>query len=210
MFASFTTRLHRSISAATKARNSSGVFCRYSTLSFLSRVGHVGLLQHRVEPGIELLDDRRPTCRPARTRRSIRTPRSPAACRRPAADRAACASRPLPVCAIALHLAALHQTDRRRAVGEEELHLPADHVVQRGPAAAIRDVIDLRAGARGGTSRARGAAPCRCRTTRSRARPGAALASAITSATVFASTEGVTTRMFGTSEARNTGWKSLP
>jgi hypothetical protein len=39
---------------------------------------------------------------------------------------------------------------------------------------------------------------------------GAALASAITSATVFASTEAFTTRMFGTSEARNTGWKSLP
>ncbi len=40
--------------------------------------------------------------------------------------------------------------------------------------------------------------------------PGVAFASAITSATVLTGTDGVTTRMFGTSEARNTGWKSLP
>ena len=39
--------------------------------------------------------------------------------------------------------------------------------------------------------------------------PGVALASAMTSATVFAGTEGVMTRMFGTSATRNTGSKSL-
>src|SRR5437660_1545576 len=42
--------------------------------------------------------------------------------------------------------ARLHLPDRRRAIGEEEIHLSTDHVVQRRPAAAIRNVIDLHAG----------------------------------------------------------------
>ena len=38
---------------------------------------------------------------------------------------------------------------------------------------------------------------------------GAALAKAMTSATVFTGTDGVTTRMFGTSDTSATGSKSL-
>src|SRR6185295_8083405 len=52
ILASFTTRLHFSISAATKARKSSGVFGRYSTLRVFSRSVTAGSFSIAFSPAL--------------------------------------------------------------------------------------------------------------------------------------------------------------
>src|SRR5262249_6821927 len=107
-----------------------------------------------------------------------------------------------------LDLAALDQSDHRRAIGEEEFHLPGHHVVEREAAAAKGTWLILM--------------PVWCRNISNdrcwsvplpddamSTPSAAALARAMTSVTVFTGTDGVTTRMFGTSEMRATGSKSL-
>ena len=97
-------------------------------------------------------------------------PRSPAWCPAPPAGPAG-AEPALAGVRDRLDLAALAPVRRRRAVGEEELHLPRHHVVERRPAAAIRDVVDLDAGGALEQFQATDAAACRCPTRRSRGRP---------------------------------------
>ena len=102
IFASRTTWPQFSISAATKARNSSGVFSRNSTLSALQALDHLGLPQRCVQAGIELARRSPARCPWGRTPRSIHRPRSPASVSATAGRSGSVPSRPRPVCAMAL------------------------------------------------------------------------------------------------------------
>src|SRR5262245_48337831 len=146
MLASRTTRPHFSISAATKTRNSCGVFSRNSTLSCLRRATISGCRSTAFKPALSLstisfgvpagtntpfpfvcLESRQRF----RHRRHVGKRRKAASARmRDAFERSR-----------------LDVPDRSGGVGELELHLPADEIVKHWPAAAVGDVIELDAGA---------------------------------------------------------------
>ena len=114
----------------------------------------------------------------------------------------------MPVCAIALTWPPCTRPTDAEPLEKKYFTWPATTSFSASAAAAIGDVVDRHLGHE--PQQLQAEMLQRAVAGRGEVEPaGAFLASSMMSATVFASTDGVTTRMFGTSEARDTGWKSL-
>src|SRR5262249_22979336 len=146
ILASRTTRPHFSISAATKARNSSGVFSRASTLSCLRRCPISGCRSTAFKPALSLLTMSAGV--PAGTNTPFHSRASDAG-RRPAVGGHGGRPRRPPGAGGGepLGLPRLNMPDGGGGMGEVNFPLPADEIVEHGAAAAVGDVIELDAGA---------------------------------------------------------------